>query len=125
MRLSFPQVAAATQVKHADTLGNGPFYPCPLGVASFERWGLLPLTGHLNGFMLGLRTEGHLTRVGSGGGTEAAYWASQAIVLAELGANDERNGALLPLGPFAADVSLRAGHGLSLPIDGKLADVIS
>src|SRR5690348_15656295 len=97
MRLGFPQVAAATQVKGTHSLRNGAFYPCPLGVARFERTGLLPLTGHLNGFMLGLRTEGHLTRVGGGDGTAAAYWASQAILLAELGANDQRNRALLPL----------------------------
>lgn len=127
MRLGLPNGATATQITHTDALRNRPFDAGSCGRPLFELLCLLPGTRHVNGVMMGLRTKGHVLRIGSRCGPLGTRRASETLLLAELGTNDMRHMRrvrIVPDRPCATGCALWAGHDPLISIDGTLADVV-
>jgi hypothetical protein len=117
MRLGFAQLARLPQAKGPNALRKRSFDPGSQTIALFEGRGCLALTCGLNGLVLGVWTQGQLTRVTRCRGAEQAARTGQAIRLSKLDPDALRLPAIMGRFPLAAELSLWAACLFGLPVN--------
>ena len=125
VRARQPKVPTLTEIKAPDALREATLHPCSKGVLGFKLGGLLPLTGSLDGLMVGLGPDGELLRgvfrrgARPTGGTRATGGPVKPD------ANDRIARNIVSRPPVDTRMPLRTVGLLRLPIQDKGLQVIA